>query len=76
LVLSDFFAIAALPDTLYAATDVGVFVTHDGGKRWRTLGKGLPRVTVVDLKLHEATRTLRAATHGRGMWDLVLASKK
>jgi hypothetical protein len=36
--------------------------------------QGLPRVTVVDVKFHRATRTLRAATHGRGMWDIAAPS--
>jgi len=59
-----------IPDTLYAATDVGVFQTTDGGRNWSPLGSGLPRVVVLGLKLHRPTRTLRAATHGRGVWDL------
>jgi hypothetical protein len=39
---------------------------------WTTLSSGLPRVAVLSLKLHEPSRTLRAATHGRGAWDLAL----
>ena len=30
---------------------------------------GLPNVDVYDLKLHAPTRLLRAATHGRGLWE-------
>jgi photosystem II stability/assembly factor-like uncharacterized protein len=59
-----------LPNTLYAATDVGVFSTADGGTTWSTLVSGLPNVAVLSLKLHRASRTLRAATHGRGMYDV------
>lgn len=59
-------------DTLYAGTDIGVFVTRDGGGTWEPLVNGLPRVIVVELVLHRASRILRAATHGRGMWDLQL----
>lgn len=58
--------------TLYVATDVGVFQTTNGGGTWSALGTGLPRVAVLSLKLREASRTLRAATHGRGVWDLLL----
>ncbi|HET7106827.1 MAG TPA: Ig-like domain repeat protein [Candidatus Acidoferrum sp.] len=66
-----------VPGTIYAATDLGVFVgtctgTPCGTWTWSTLGAGLPRVAVLSLKLHEASRTLRAATHGRGVWDIVL----
>src|SRR5207302_3488376 len=30
------------------------------------------RAAVLSLELHRASRTLRAATHGRGAWDIVL----
>jgi hypothetical protein len=62
--------------TLYVGTDVGVFQGTCSGTpttcTWATLSSGLPRVAVLSLKLHHASRTLRAATHGRGVWDLVL----
>jgi Big-like domain-containing protein len=66
-----------VPGTLYAATDIGVFqgtCTTSGTTTctWTTLSTGLPRVAVLSLKLHHASRTLRAATHGRGVWDIVL----
>jgi len=60
-----------IPDTLYLGTDAGVMVTTDGGASWSTLGNGLPRVVVTALVLHRKTRTLRAATHGRSMWDIL-----
>lgn len=58
--------------TLYAATDFGIYVTANGGASWATLGTGLPNVVVSSLALHEPSRTLRAATHGRGAWDYPL----
>jgi hypothetical protein len=58
--------------TLYAATDIGVFVTVNGGASWSELGTGLPNVAVMSLALHEPSRTLRAATHGRSAWDYSL----
>jgi uncharacterized protein (TIGR03437 family) len=61
-----------IPDTLYIGTDAGVMVSTDAGATWSTLGNGLPRVVVSDLVLHRKTRTLRAATHGRSMWDILL----
>jgi len=66
-----------VPGTLYAGTDIGVFqgtctTTTPTTCTWATLSTGLPRVAVLSLKLHRASRTLRAATHGRGAWDIVL----
>jgi len=62
--------------TIYAATDLGVFIGNCtvAPCTWGTLGTGLPRVAVLSLKLHEASRTLRAATHGRGLWDIALGN--
>jgi hypothetical protein len=57
-------------NTFFAATDVGVFYTTDAGTRWQPLVNGLPKVAVMSLKLHNASRTLRAATHGRNAWDI------
>jgi hypothetical protein len=69
-----------IPGTLYAATDLGVFqgtctIATPIAPRtcsWSTLGSGLPNVAVLSLKLHAPSRTLRAATHGRGVWDFAL----
>jgi photosystem II stability/assembly factor-like uncharacterized protein len=66
-----------IPGTLYAATDVGVFqgtctTTAPFSCTWATLSTGLPRVAVLSLRLHEPSRTLLAATHGRGVWSIVL----
>ena len=61
-----------IPELLYIGTDTGVMVSSDAGATWSTLGNGLPRVVVSDLVLHRKTRTLRAATHGRSMWDILV----
>src|SRR6267154_2501340 len=65
-----------VPNTLYAATDLGVFVGDCSAMpcTWTTVGSGLPRVAVISLRLHQASRTLRAATHGRGAWEIDLNS--
>lgn len=54
----------------YASTDIGVYVTTDGGTNWNPAGSGLPRVPVFDLAIQDQSRTLRIATHGRGIWEL------
>ncbi|HEY6304857.1 MAG TPA: Ig-like domain repeat protein [Candidatus Angelobacter sp.] len=55
-------------NNLYAGTDIGVYNSTDGGNTWNPFGAGLPRVAVFDLKV-TAKRTVRIATHGRGMWE-------
>ncbi|MGC1105956.1 MAG: IPT/TIG domain-containing protein [Candidatus Acidiferrales bacterium] len=59
-------------NTLYVATDVGVFVTTNGGTSWSELATGLPHVECTSLKLNNTARVLRVGTHGRGDWDLQL----
>jgi len=58
--------------TLYVATDIGIFVTANAGATWAQMGTALPNVPVLSLALHEPSRTLRAATHGRSAWDYSL----
>lgn len=61
-------------NTIYAGTDVGVYVSRDDGASWEDLAPGLPITVVHDLMLDAPTRTLVAATHGRSMYALTLAS--
>ncbi|UCE39845.1 MAG: hypothetical protein JSV17_10180, partial [Candidatus Aminicenantes bacterium] len=55
---------------LYVATDVGVYVTKDGGKKWDVLGGNLPSVYALDLIIHPRDNIVVIATHGRGMWAI------
>jgi hypothetical protein len=62
---------------LYVATDIGVFqgdlqAGGANGACWQPLGSGLPNVAVVSLALHDSSRMLLAATHGRSVWELPL----
>lgn len=54
------------PETIYAATQVGVFVSSDGGGHWELPQDGPANVSVDDLFWMGST--LVAATHGRGMF--------
>ena len=58
-----------VPSTIFAGTDIGVFVTADDCRTWTRFGEGLPNCAVFDLRLHRALPLLRAATHGRGLWE-------
>lgn len=53
-------------EELVVATDVGVFLTRDGGTTWLRVGD-LPAVPVIELRYHAGTGTLTAATFGHGI---------
>jgi hypothetical protein len=60
------------PDNVYAAADIGVWHSADSGMTWETLENGLPESPVYDILIHPTQRLLRAATHGRGVYELAL----
>ena len=60
----------SFPDTLYVGTDVGPFVTYNGGHNWYPLGTGFPMVSIWQLDLDPSHRLLAAGTHGRGAFKL------
>ena len=55
---------------LYVGTDLGVYVTKDGGLTWHVLGGNLPSCYVRDLIIHPRDNIIVIATHGRGMWAM------
>ncbi|MBK8726803.1 MAG: hypothetical protein IPL96_12360 [Holophagaceae bacterium] len=55
---------------LFAGTDFGVYASQDGGASWARYGTGLPLVAVRDLYVAPDGSFLRAATFGRGVWEL------
>lgn len=57
---------------IYVATDVGVFLTKTYGRKWLRVGKGLPASSVHDIHFHKATKSVVAATFGRGIWKVAL----
>ncbi len=61
------------PNTIYAGTDLGVWVSTDGAGTWNHMGPeiGMPNVAVFDLKVQPVTGRVFAFTHGRGafMYD-------
>jgi len=66
----------ATDNTIYIATDSGVYAsanaTAGGATTWSVLQSGLPNSQVLALRLRNTSRTLVAATHGRGLWSLLL----
>ena len=61
-----------LANTIYLATDTGVYFSENGGGSWSVLGTGLPNVIVTDMLIDEPTRTLHVITYGRGAWETIV----
>jgi photosystem II stability/assembly factor-like uncharacterized protein len=60
---------------IYIGTDIGVFVTIDGGANWARENTGFANVATESLKIQDVgggVRYLYAFTHGRGAWRVQL----
>jgi photosystem II stability/assembly factor-like uncharacterized protein len=55
-------------DLLYAGTELGLFISWNGGKDWTPFQLNLPIAPITDLRVHKGN--LIAATSGRGFWVL------
>lgn len=54
----------------FVGTDIGVFRSTDAGASWSNYSQGLPNTAIYDLRLRNGSNLLRAATHGRGLWEV------
>jgi hypothetical protein len=51
-------------------TEVGFFISIDGGREWKSLMSGLPTVRVDDILIHPRDGDVIIGTHGRGIYIL------
>ncbi len=58
----------ARKDLLFAGTELGLFLSWNGGKDWSPFQLNLPVTPVTDLRIHQGN--LIASTSGRGFWIL------
>ena len=60
---------------LFVGTDLGAYMSVDGGQSWTPLSNGMPLVSVYDMKVFYDGETLRlvAGTHGRSMYAMDLS---
>ena len=74
--VNDLFIDPANTNHLYAGNDFGVYWSTNGGTNWVKLSNGMPFVPVMDFSFYSngGTRYLRAATHGRGVYELNIDS--
>jgi len=57
---------------LFIGTDLGVYVSKNGGESWESLCNHLPAVSVHDLFVHPTENKLVIGTHGRSVFVLDL----
>jgi hypothetical protein len=57
------------PLQIFVGTDIGVYISQDGGATWNPYGTGLPYLAVFGMAVQNVKRVVRIATHGRGMWE-------
>ncbi|MBZ5553263.1 MAG: hypothetical protein LAO21_11125 [Acidobacteriia bacterium] len=56
-------------DLLFLGTELGLFISVDGGRQWASFkGGNFPAVAVRDIAIHPRESDLILATHGRGIW--------
>lgn len=60
-------------DLLYAGTDVGVYWWDPNNSVWDIYGTDLPNVIINDLDIQYGQSMLRAATFGRGIWEIPIS---
>ncbi|NBC18068.1 MAG: T9SS type A sorting domain-containing protein, partial [Bacteroidetes bacterium] len=57
-------------DLLWVGTEIGLFVSEDGGQTWQRAETGLPAAAIWQLSIVDDQ--VVAATHGRGVWSVTL----
>lgn len=55
------------PDLLFLGTELGLFLSIDGGLTWTSFTGKVPKVSVMDMVIHPREHDLVLATHGRGI---------
>lgn len=55
------------PDLLFLGTELGLYVSLDGGNSWARFSNNMPRVGVRDMVIHPRDHALVMGTHGRGV---------
>ncbi|HSB26278.1 MAG TPA: hypothetical protein VLE19_00420, partial [Pyrinomonadaceae bacterium] len=55
-------------DLLFAGTELGLFISWNGGQKWAPFQLNLPVTPITDLRIHKGN--LIAATSGRAYWIL------
>jgi photosystem II stability/assembly factor-like uncharacterized protein len=57
-------------DLLFLGTELGLWVSFDGGAKWLPFRHGVPTASVMDLAIHPRELDLVIGTHGRALYIL------
>jgi photosystem II stability/assembly factor-like uncharacterized protein len=57
-------------NTIYVATDVGVYASNAAQVHWLKVGRGLPLAPITDIKYVPTNRNLYAGSFGRGIYRI------
>lgn len=60
--------------SIYVGMDDGVYFSSNNGASWQRAATGLPNVQVVGIDINPTTNIIAVGTHGRGMWELSVAT--
>jgi photosystem II stability/assembly factor-like uncharacterized protein len=61
-------------DGIYVGSDAGIYFRDNSMTDWALFSNGLPNVIVTEMEINYAALKIRAATHGRGVWESSLYS--
>lgn len=57
---------------VYVGTDIGVYFRDNSMNDWIDFNQDLPKVIISELEINYTNNKLRAATYGRGIWEVDL----
>ncbi len=60
---------------IYLGAELGIYTKAMNGTNWVLHSNGFPNVSTRELDIHYGSNTLRAATWGRGLWEVALAGR-
>ncbi len=58
------------PNLLYLGTELGLWISPDGGQHWVELKNNMPTLAITDLVIHPRDNDLVLGTRERGVWIL------
>lgn len=57
-------------ETLFVGLEVGIYYKSNNMTEWKPYGNNFPNVHVMELEIEYTKRRMKAATYGRGIWEI------